>query len=135
MTGKAFITIIVSVLVVLVLGGAALAAIPDSGKGTFHGCYSKTTGALRLVDPAKSQKCASGEKAITWDQTGLTWLDTWSPSVQYTAYDAVTYNGSSYLAISTSTGKTPSSNKKLWALLARAGSTGVAGRPGGPGVL
>jgi len=26
-----------------------------SGNGVFHGCYNDTTGALRLIDPAKSQ--------------------------------------------------------------------------------
>src|SRR6185437_927761 len=44
--------------------------IPDPGTGVFHGCDSKKTGALRLIDPAKHQKCAAAEKAVTWNQTG-----------------------------------------------------------------
>jgi hypothetical protein len=59
--------------VVLVGGALAFASIPDSGSAVFHGCYNKTSGALRVVDPAKSGtqgKCASSEVAITWSQTG-----------------------------------------------------------------
>ena len=50
-------------------GGVALASIPDAN-GVFHGCYATTSGALRLIDPSKGQRCESGERAVKWNQTG-----------------------------------------------------------------
>ena len=50
---------------VVALGGAAFAAIPDSS-GEIHGCFKKANGDLRLVDSAVS--CRSSEKAIAWNQ-------------------------------------------------------------------
>jgi hypothetical protein len=52
--------------------GAALAAIPRHGTEVFHGCYSKTTGALRLIDPSAGQHCAPDELAVSWNQAGPT---------------------------------------------------------------
>jgi type VI secretion system secreted protein Hcp len=48
----------------------AIAAIPASD-GTIHACYATTgtpTGAVRIVD--EGQNCATGEQALTWNQTG-----------------------------------------------------------------
>jgi hypothetical protein len=64
-------------LVVAFLAGAGLfgiatavdASIPDSN-GLIHGCYSKTTGALRVIDTAKNQKCGTAELALSWNQRG-----------------------------------------------------------------
>ena len=47
----------------------AYASIPDA-TGLIHGCYSKTSGALRVIDTAKSQKCSATELALNWSQTG-----------------------------------------------------------------
>src|SRR3954454_9282419 len=49
-------------------GAAAWAAIPGAD-GVLHGCYSKSGGALRVIDSASS-KCKSTELPITWNQTG-----------------------------------------------------------------
>ncbi len=57
----------------MVTGGLAVAAVPDAGTGTFHGCVSKPNGQLRVVDPAKSGvrgRCTNDETAITWNQVG-----------------------------------------------------------------
>lgn len=58
----------------LAVGGAvAYASVPDGG-GTIHGCYSKYTGMVRVVDPAATatlaQGCISTELPIAWNQTG-----------------------------------------------------------------
>jgi len=45
------------------------AAIPDAS-GVIHGCYSKSSGQLRVIDTAKSQKCATSEVGLNWNQTG-----------------------------------------------------------------
>jgi hypothetical protein len=52
-----------------VAGGVAYATIPDSG-GVIHGCYLKSIGSLRVIDPSAGQRCAGVEKAIQWNQTG-----------------------------------------------------------------
>lgn len=54
---------------VIALGGAAFAAIPDSN-GTIHGCYQKNSGALRVVDSASG--CRSSEVTLDWNQRGPT---------------------------------------------------------------
>src|SRR5215472_5492842 len=53
----------------LVAGGMAVASIPDA-KGVLHACYSTKTGAVRLIDTAKKQKCETGEKSVSWNQAG-----------------------------------------------------------------
>jgi hypothetical protein len=49
--------------------GIGLASIPSS-TGVFHGCYVKTTGALRLIDPSAHQRCKRGQLAVSWNQAG-----------------------------------------------------------------
>jgi hypothetical protein len=49
--------------------GIAVAAIPDGN--TISGCYSKITGALRVIDTAKGQKCFNFvEVPLAWNQVG-----------------------------------------------------------------
>jgi hypothetical protein len=60
--------IVLAALALLVLGGVAYAAIPDSG-GVIHGCYKTSDGKLRVIDSA-SESCVSGETALNWSQTG-----------------------------------------------------------------
>ena len=69
-TGGQLTIIVVSLIAAVSLGaGVAVASIP-SVKGVFYGCYATSSGALRLVDHAKNQKCTSTEKAVSWSQTG-----------------------------------------------------------------
>jgi hypothetical protein len=49
-------------------GSAAYAAIPS--QGVITGCYTKSSGELRLIDVAKTTTCKSGEAKLTWSQTG-----------------------------------------------------------------
>jgi hypothetical protein len=48
---------------VIALGGAAFAAIPDPS-GMIHGCYLKNNGSLRVVDSAAD--CKSTERSVSW---------------------------------------------------------------------
>ena len=57
-----------SVATALVVASLAYAAIPD-GTGAYRGCYAKTGGALRVIDPAKEQ-CRSNEVLISWNAVG-----------------------------------------------------------------
>jgi uncharacterized repeat protein (TIGR02543 family) len=60
-----------------VVGGAiSLASVPDSG-GVIHGCISKATGVMRVIDAAKSGTLGAcitsgplAETAVSWNQTG-----------------------------------------------------------------
>jgi hypothetical protein len=52
---------------IVALGGAAFAAIPDSG-GTVHACYQKATGNLRVVDSASD--CRTSENPLDLSAAG-----------------------------------------------------------------
>lgn len=56
---------------------------------------------------------------------GLNWLGLWSSATAYVENDAVRYDGSSYVAIATSTNETPSSVSAFWDLIAEKGATGA----------
>ncbi len=61
---------VVLAVIALVAGAAANASIPGSG-GKIYACYKTSGGAVRLINyPTK--KCVTGEKLITWNQTGPT---------------------------------------------------------------
>ena len=48
--------------------GAAYATIPG-GDGVIHGCYSKSGGALRVID-ASVTNCKATETSLNWNQQG-----------------------------------------------------------------
>ncbi len=67
-TGKLrLLTVGACALVVLIVGGVSLAAIPDAG-GVIHGCRNKQTGALKVID--SGDECPSGQVALNWNQQG-----------------------------------------------------------------
>jgi len=51
------------------LAGTAYATIPG-GDGVIHGCYSKSGGALRVID-ASVTNCKAGETSLSWSERGL----------------------------------------------------------------
>jgi hypothetical protein len=53
----------------VVIGGVAFAAIPDSN-GLINACYDNATGAVRLVDAQPGNCSKTGETGISWNQTG-----------------------------------------------------------------
>jgi hypothetical protein len=52
----------------ILVGASASASIPSAG-GTIYGCYAKTNGATRIIDPGR-QACTQAEKPISWNQRG-----------------------------------------------------------------
>lgn len=64
----------VAAITSLGVAGASYAAVNSipSPSGVFTGCYNKTSGALRLIDPARGQHCAATETQVTWNQKGQT---------------------------------------------------------------
>jgi hypothetical protein len=59
----------------------------------------------------------------------------WSPSVYYAANDAVTFSGSTYLALAAGSNQPPDISAQNWTLLAQAGSTGPTGPSGTAGTV
>ena len=61
---------VASVALLVALGGAAEAAIPDNS-GVVHGCYVTNTGQLSVID-SSSASCGVGQTALDWNQHGQT---------------------------------------------------------------
>jgi len=67
--GRIGIGSLAGLILALVLGTVALAAIPGAG-GVITGCYTPKIGVLRVIDVQAGQKCLTTEQKITWNQTG-----------------------------------------------------------------
>jgi hypothetical protein len=66
--------------------------------------------------------------------SSFAYLGTWSSATNYVVNNVVTYNGSSWIAVSANNNVTPGSDGGAnWAVLAAAGSNGVNGADGAPG--
>jgi len=59
---------LVVVIVGVVAGSAAFAAIPGAG-GVIHSCYTKSGGSMRVID-ASVTNCKSTETSLDWNQSG-----------------------------------------------------------------
>lgn len=55
---------------------------------------------------------------------GIVWQGVWDSNTAYAVHDAVSYGGSTYLALAAHTGVTPGANPATWALLAQKGADG-----------
>jgi hypothetical protein len=62
------VAIVVTALALVLIGGAALASIPDAN-GVIHACRLNSNGSIRVIDTA-SQSCNGSETELTWSQTG-----------------------------------------------------------------
>jgi len=58
---------------------------------------------------------------------GIKWRKTYSATTDYVLHDAVTLNGTSYLALVASTGVTPGTDDNTWFVLAQKGADGASG--------
>ena len=61
------LTIVLTVVLVLLLGGIAYASIPGPD-GVVHGCYKTDNKTFFVIDSADS--CPSGTTSLNWNQTG-----------------------------------------------------------------
>ena len=57
---------------IVLVSGAAYAAMGIGTNGVIYSCVNSTTGAVRMIDPATTTTCASTEKALNWNQQGRT---------------------------------------------------------------
>ena len=63
------VVVVLAVVGVFAVGGSVvLAAIPSNG-GTIYACYSKATGAMRVVN-YPTVRCVSSERLLSWTQVG-----------------------------------------------------------------
>lgn len=67
------------------------------------------------------------------ESLGLCWRGPWDGTTSYSVTDAVSHNGSSYIATAASLGVPPDSSSTSWNLLASAGATGPQGPKGDTG--
>jgi hypothetical protein len=65
---------------------------------------------------------------------GYSWKGAWSAATAYNAYDCVSRNGSSYVALSSTTGNDPATDGGAhWSIMAQIGNTGATGAAGPQG--
>ena len=64
---------------------------------------------------------------------GVNWRGAWSSTTTYSVDDAVSYGGSSYIAIAGNTNQEPDTHPSSWDLLAQEGATGATGATGPTG--
>jgi hypothetical protein len=71
---KSKLALVAGAVAAVAAGSAAFASIPDGG-GVIHACYGKPgspkPGAIRVIDPSKSEACSSLENPLDWNQQGL----------------------------------------------------------------
>ena len=113
-------------------GGVALAAVPSSTTGAFTACVNNSTGSVRLIDYQSGRRCTVSEHTVNWSK-GYRYRGGWSPTAAYAVLDVVTAGGSSYLARSGSTNRSPAANPTYWGLLVSRGATGPQGAQGPAG--
>ena len=123
----------ITVTMLVMGGGVAVANIPSSTTGTYTACVNKTTGATRVIDAQRGKTCTSNEQVITWTK-GYRYRNTWSPTISYSAQDVVTTGGSAYVAKMFSLNRAPASNTTAWGLLAARGAVGPKGLTGVQGL-
>lgn len=126
------ITVGTVVLAVAAASGVAYAAIPNSTSGVITACAVKQGGALRAIDAQAGDTCKRTESTVRWNTTTLTPRGVWASGVTYNPRDSVSYQGSSYVALRTST-NAPPTVKFAWQLLAARGAAGPAGATGATG--
>ena len=56
---------------IVVTGSIAIAAIPDSATKVITGCYSKTSGALVIIDKQAGRSCTTSQIELSWAQQGV----------------------------------------------------------------
>jgi hypothetical protein len=125
------LVVVVGVLVAAALGwGIAEATVP-SANGTFYACAAKSTGALRVLSNYPTRTCKSTETLLSWQR--LSWRGAWTAKKAYASGALVSRSGSTWIALTSSTGHTPASGSAYWALFAAKGSTGTPGPKGATG--
>jgi len=150
---------LIAAVATLAAGGVAYAVIPDDAR-VFHACMLNGVGTIRLIDPSLPSanlisRCTSRETRIQWNQQGppglpgqpgadgapgvdgrsVVWRGAWSADASYAEGDAVSHDGSSYIATTAvaAGGSPPPTADAAWDVMAAKGAAGAAGEQGAPG--
>ncbi|MEO3854981.1 hypothetical protein [Acrocarpospora sp. B8E8] len=68
---RKFRALLVSSAVVVVLGGSGTALAAAAAPDDMNGCINRLLGTLRIIDPAKGQRCLNQvETAVSWNKIG-----------------------------------------------------------------
>ncbi len=100
--------------------GATGAAGPQGPTGA--------TGATGPQGPTGAQGSAGPTGAT--GAPGMNFRGQWSPAAYYATNDAVSFDGSTYLALSAGSNQQPDQFAQVWTVIAQAGSTGPTGPAG-----
>lgn len=110
-------------------GGSYIALVANAGREpdtspSYWGVLAQagTAGTAGAAGPQGPQGPAGA--------TGVSWRGAWTSANGYLANDAVSYGGSTYLALTSSLGSEPDVSPAQWAVLAQAGSAGPTGPSG-----
>jgi hypothetical protein len=110
-------------------------AAPSPTEGSAYGCLTRSSeqnGSLRIVNPKYGDSpCTSAEMRVAL-AGGINWRGEWSVDASYDIGDAVSYQGSSFLAVRANKGARPSPTGK-WNRLAAKGDVGPRGEQGAKG--
>jgi streptogramin lyase len=115
--------------------GVASAAVPNSATAQITACYPATginQGRLRVIDYQNGQRCMTGERTMSWQQKGVRYRGTWSPTAAYFVGDVAVYAGSAYISVVANAGILPTNTTK-WRTFASRGSVGPQGAKGATG--
>ncbi|WNL63470.1 tail assembly protein [Citrobacter phage Tr1] len=114
----------------------SVANLPTTGMAYGDAYIAEDTGVLYIytLDPVSqtaswvnmgSLKGTDGANGAKGDR-GLTWRGAWSNTTSYAQDDAVSYNGSGYIALTSNTNKTPGTDAS-WELMVAKGDKGDKG--------
>jgi len=97
--------------------------------------FALTLGALEGCTGKQGDPGSAGATgAIGNTGPPVTFRGAWGIETTYVSGDAVSFGGSSYIALSGSTSQQPNLNPSVWGLLAQAGATGATGPTGSNGL-
>lgn len=92
------------------------------------------TEAFEAVQSGDSVQVTAAQILAYAAGSSINWIDEgWAADTVFAAYDALSYGGSSYIAVAASTGVVPGTDATKWALMAQKGDPGAAGAQGTPG--
>ena len=109
---------------------AAWAVLAQSGAAGATGATGAagTTGATGAQGPQGPAGPAGATGAA--GAVGMNFRGVWSAATEYAANDAVTFGGSTYLALAAGSNEEPDLYPGAWSVLAQVGATGPAGAQG-----
>jgi hypothetical protein len=111
-----------------------LLALSDANSGLLGDVDND--GKVGLTEAINALQITAGVRSGQTASYVITWKGTWATNQNYQLYDAVQFNGSSYICIQNHTSAISNQPPDLtsWNLLALQGSTGLQGPSGDPGV-